>query len=106
MSFLSQIRFCFIPVTLSTYPTKIDLMKSKKPTGCHTGPTSRLFWYDLFFVHLCYIGLNNDFYIKSISDCRKIDKFKLSIRKVPKTSDYSDKQLAKSLKRFEIRLVT
>ena len=48
----------------------------------------------------------------TILDYRKIDKFKLSIRKVPKTSDYrfladySDNQLAKSLKRFEIRWVT
>ena len=49
MSFLSQIRFCFIPVALSTYPTKIDLMKFKKPTGRHIGPTSQLFWYEPFW---------------------------------------------------------
>ena len=62
--------------------------------------TTMLHWY------------KNVFCGHTILDYRKIDKFKLSIRKVPKTSDYrfladySDNQLAKSLKRFEIRWVT
>ena len=64
------------------------------------------------FVQLCYIGSKNDLTGNPIFRLQKIDKFKLSIRKVPKTSDYrfladySDNQLAKSLKRFEIRWVT
>lgn len=112
MSFLSQIRFCFIPVALSTYPTKIDLMKSKKnPQDVISVQPQSYFGTNLFGTTMSH-WYKNVFCGHTILDYRKIDKFKLSIRKVPKTSDYrfladySDNQLAKSLKRFEIRWVT